>query len=49
MILSIPQFIEFVKLIGDGEDGFGAVCYVPAHIHLPGDDVPCSPSWLIIF
>ena len=45
----IPEFLDFVKFIGDGEEGFGCVAYCPAHMHSPGDDVPCSSSWLIVF
>lgn len=45
----IPEFLGFVKLLSEeGFEFFGCVCYMPAHEHTPGGDVPCSSSWLMI-
>lgn len=45
--IHIAEFLGFIKNLGD-EDGFGSVCYVPAHMHSPGDDVPCSSSFMLV-
>ena len=42
----IPQFLAFVAHVKSGD--YDSVVYVPAHTHSPGDDIPCSASWLMI-
>lgn len=42
---TIPHALGF---IAEWPDSYGVAFYSPAHIHSPGDDVPCSASWLMI-
>lgn len=46
----IPLFLDFIKFERSdvGFECIGCVCYVPAHEHAPGSDIPCSSSWLMI-
>ncbi len=41
----IPHALMFIGW----PDSYGMVIYSPAHDHAPGDDVPVTASWLIIF
>lgn len=46
MARMIPTALAFIP---EWPEAYGIVFYVPAHLHTPGSDVPCSASCFIIF